>query len=85
MRDRTFTSVSALVRPCHRRALPVLKRGQPTGGAKLAGRAQVIGNLQKATFAAFGGFATLILAGFAGTRRDKLIAHAGLAVGEACC
>ena len=41
---------------------------------------QVIGNLQMATFAAFGGFATLVLASFGGTRRDKLIAHAGLAV-----
>jgi uncharacterized membrane protein YccC len=41
---------------------------------------EVIGNLQMATFAAFGGFATLVLATFGGTRRDKLIAHAGLAV-----
>jgi hypothetical protein len=41
---------------------------------------QVIGNLQMATFAAFGGFATLVLAGFQGTRRDKLIAHSGLAL-----
>jgi uncharacterized membrane protein YccC len=40
----------------------------------------VIGNLQMATFAAFGGFATLVLASFAGTRRDKLVAHAALAV-----
>jgi len=41
---------------------------------------KVIGNLQMATFAAFGGFATLVLASFAGTRRDKLVAHAALAV-----
>ncbi len=41
---------------------------------------KVIGNLQMATFAAFGGFATLVLASFVGTRRDKLIAHAALAV-----
>ncbi len=41
---------------------------------------KVIGNLQMATFAAFGGFATLVLASFAGTRRDKLLAHAALAV-----
>ena len=41
---------------------------------------QGFGNLQMATFAAFGGFATLVLAAFAGTRRDKLIAHAMLAV-----
>jgi uncharacterized membrane protein YccC len=40
----------------------------------------VIGNLQMATFAAFGGFATLVLANFAGTRRDKAVAHLGLAV-----
>ena len=41
---------------------------------------KAIGNLQMATFAAFGGFATLVLASFAGTRRDKLAAHATLAV-----
>jgi Fusaric acid resistance protein-like len=41
---------------------------------------QVIGNLQMALFAAFGSFATLVLANFAGSRRDKLIAHTGLAV-----
>jgi hypothetical protein len=41
---------------------------------------KVIGNLQMATFAAFGGFATLVLASFSGTRRDKLVAHAALAV-----
>jgi hypothetical protein len=40
----------------------------------------VIDNLQMATFAAFGGFATLVLTTFAGTRRDKLIAHAQLAL-----
>jgi uncharacterized membrane protein YccC len=39
---------------------------------------QVIGNLQMSTFAAFGGFATLVLASFGGTRRDKLVAHLGL-------
>jgi len=38
------------------------------------------GNLQMALFAAFGGFASLIMASFGGTRRDKLIAHFGLAV-----
>ncbi len=38
------------------------------------------GNLQMALFAAFGGFANLIFASFGGTRRDKLIAHLGLAV-----
>jgi uncharacterized membrane protein YccC len=41
---------------------------------------QVVGNLQMATFAAFGSFATLVLASFGGGRRDKLIAHAALAV-----
>jgi uncharacterized membrane protein YccC len=41
---------------------------------------RVLGNLQMATFAAFGGFATLVLSSFAGTRRDKLVAHAALAV-----
>jgi uncharacterized membrane protein YccC len=38
------------------------------------------GNLQMALFAAFGGFATLVMASFGGTRRDKVIAHFGLAV-----
>lgn len=41
---------------------------------------KVIGDLQMATFAAFGGFATLVLASFGGRWKDKLIAHAGLAV-----
>ena len=39
-----------------------------------------LGNLQMALFAAFGGFASLIMAAFGGTSRDKLIAHLGLAV-----
>ncbi len=38
------------------------------------------GNLQMALFAAFGGFANLIFATFGGTKRDKLVAHLGLAV-----
>jgi uncharacterized membrane protein YccC len=38
------------------------------------------GNLQMALFAAFGGFASLVMASFGGTRKDKLIAHLGLAV-----
>ncbi|MGC1284438.1 MAG: hypothetical protein WA895_16000, partial [Streptosporangiaceae bacterium] len=41
---------------------------------------KVIGDPQMATFAAFGSFATLVLASFGGTRRDKAIAHLGLAV-----
>jgi uncharacterized membrane protein YccC len=41
---------------------------------------EVIGDPQVALFATFGGFATLVIAGFGGTRRDKLAAHAGLAV-----
>jgi hypothetical protein len=41
---------------------------------------KVIGDLQMATFAAFGGFATLVFASFGGTRRDKAIAHLGLAL-----
>ena len=41
---------------------------------------EVIGDLQLAIFAAFGGFATLVLAGFGGSRRDKALAHLGLAV-----
>jgi uncharacterized membrane protein YccC len=41
---------------------------------------EVIGDLQVATFAAFGGFATLVLASFGGRTRDKLVAHIGLAL-----
>jgi uncharacterized membrane protein YccC len=41
---------------------------------------KVIGDPQMALFATFGGFATLIFAAFGGTRRDKAIAHLGLAV-----
>jgi uncharacterized membrane protein YccC len=38
------------------------------------------GNLQMALFTAFGGFASLIVASFGGSRRDKIIAHLGLAM-----
>jgi hypothetical protein len=38
------------------------------------------GNLQMALFAGFGSFATLVMASFGGTRKDKLLAHLGLAV-----
>ena len=41
---------------------------------------QVIGNVQIATFVAFGGFATLVMSSFGGTRRDKAMAHLGLAL-----
>jgi hypothetical protein len=41
---------------------------------------KVIANPQIATFAAFGGFATLVLASFAGSWRDKLLAHFALAI-----
>jgi hypothetical protein len=41
---------------------------------------KIVGNLQMATFSAFGGFATLVLASFSGTRRDKLVAHILLAL-----
>jgi uncharacterized membrane protein YccC len=41
---------------------------------------KVVGDPQMALFAVFGGFASLVMASFAGTRRDKLIAHLGLAV-----
>lgn len=40
----------------------------------------VIGDAQMATFAAFGGFATLVLAAFGGERRDRAAAHLGLAL-----
>ncbi len=38
------------------------------------------GNVQMALFAAFGGFANLVVASFGASRRDKIIAHFGLAV-----
>src|SRR6201985_467973 len=41
---------------------------------------KVIGDPQMALFATFGGFATLIIAGFTGSRRTLLTAHLGLAV-----
>ena len=41
---------------------------------------QVFGNLQMALFAAFGSFATLVLISFAGSARNKLLAHLVLAV-----
>ncbi len=41
---------------------------------------KVIDDPQMALFATFGGFATLLVVGFAGTRRDKLTAHLGLAI-----
>jgi uncharacterized membrane protein YccC len=39
-----------------------------------------IADTQMALFATFGGIATLVIANFGGKRKDKLIAHAGLAV-----
>jgi hypothetical protein len=48
--------------------------------ALFAFTSQVVGNVQMATFAAFGSFATLLFASFGGTRRDKLVAHTLLAV-----
>jgi hypothetical protein len=39
-----------------------------------------LGNLQMALFAAFGGFASLVMASFGGSRRDKAVAHLGLAL-----
>lgn len=41
---------------------------------------KVIGDPQVALFAVFGGFATLLIASFGGTRRDKLAAHLVLAL-----
>jgi uncharacterized membrane protein YccC len=41
---------------------------------------KVIDDPQMALFASFGGFATLVFASFGGTRRDKAVAHLGLAL-----
>jgi uncharacterized membrane protein YccC len=41
---------------------------------------KVIGDAQMALFAVFGGFAQLVTVTFGGTRRDKALAHLGLAV-----
>ena len=49
-------------------------------GGLFAFTSQVLQNAQISTFAAFGGFATLVLASFAGTWRDKLLAHLALAI-----
>jgi uncharacterized membrane protein YccC len=38
------------------------------------------GNQQMALFAAFGGFASLVVTSLGGSRRDKIVAHLGLAV-----
>src|SRR5260370_23146973 len=40
---------------------------------------QGFGNLQMALFAAFGGFANLVVASFGGSRRDNAVAHFMLA------
>src|SRR5579875_2607510 len=40
---------------------------------------KVIADPQMALFAVFGGFATLVMTSFGGTRRDKAVAHLGLA------
>src|SRR5215831_8144732 len=42
--------------------------------------AKVIGDPQMTLFAVFGSFATLVLVSFGGTRRDKALAHLGLAL-----
>jgi len=41
---------------------------------------KVIGDPQMTLFATFGGFATLVVANFGGTRKDKFAGHLGLAV-----
>jgi uncharacterized membrane protein YccC len=41
---------------------------------------EVIGNAQMTVFAVFGSFGTLLMASFGGSKRDKAIAHVGLAV-----
>jgi hypothetical protein len=41
---------------------------------------KVVGDPQMALFATFGAFATLIIAAFGGSRRDKFTAHVGLAI-----
>ena len=46
---------------------------------------EVLGNIQVATFAAFGGFATLVLVSFGGSRRAKLGAMPDLQWPGVCC
>src|SRR5260370_18154654 len=41
---------------------------------------EVLHDEQMAVFAVFGGFGTLVLTSFGGTRRDKALAHLGLAL-----
>jgi uncharacterized membrane protein YccC len=49
-------------------------------GGGFAFALEVLDNVQVALFVAFGGFATLVLVTFAGTWREKLRAHLGLAL-----
>jgi uncharacterized membrane protein YccC len=60
-------------------ALRALRTTVVVGGG-FAFSLKVLDNLQVALFAAFGGFATLVLVTFAGTWREKLRAHIGLAL-----
>src|SRR5207247_9915468 len=64
-------------------AVPAVRRSMQASRlipSRFARTIERIGNLQMALFAAFGGFAHLVMASFGGSRRDKLIAHSSLAV-----
>ncbi|HMK97399.1 MAG TPA: hypothetical protein VK425_07620, partial [Acidimicrobiales bacterium] len=78
-RPRFVTALGSLLpawsRPAALRALRTTVVVPPLFALSVEG----LGNLQIAIFAAFGGFATLLLASFGGTRRDKLLAHSLLA------
>jgi uncharacterized membrane protein YccC len=85
----------ALLQPRYRRDKPGPPWWRPVWSVPAAWRAvratlvipillavtfEVIGNAQMAIFAVFGSFGALILTTFGGSRRDKLVAHFGLAV-----
>ncbi len=88
-------SARELPAPRRWRSTPLLRYVQVSWSAVAAARAvravivvpclfaltfKIIGDPQMTLFAVFGSFGTLILTSFSGTRRDKAIAHLGLAV-----
>jgi Fusaric acid resistance protein-like len=92
LRDRQRAPWRARWRPTRPGGRPVWRPAWSAPAAMRAARAtlvmpglfaltdKVIGDPQMTLFAVFGGFATLVLVSFGGTRRDRAIAHLGLAL-----
>jgi uncharacterized membrane protein YccC len=70
----------ASVRPAWREAGMRAARAMLVVPVVLAVTDVVVGNIQMATFASLGGFATLVMSEFGGSRRDQAKAHFGLAL-----